>query len=70
MRPDTVPRSIVDAFEVATPHASGGAATWGVTLPADTERALVRLVDEHRSGTLIIDATGRVRFEQAGGEAP
>ncbi len=66
MRPDTVPRSIVDAFQSASPDVSTDTATWGVTLPADTQRQLERLVDEHGSGTLIIEATGRVRLEPAG----
>ena len=65
MRPETVPRAIVDALGSATPDARADAVSWGVTLPADTQRQLQLLVDEHQSGTLVIDATGRVSLEQA-----
>lgn len=66
MLPDTVPGAIAHALERSAPTARDGSVTWGVTLPADTQGQLERLVNQHRSGALIIETNGRVRFQQAG----
>ncbi len=66
MMPDTVPSAIARALERSAPAAGDGSVTWGVTLPADTQGQLERLVNQHRNGALIIETSGRVRFQQAG----
>jgi type IV secretory pathway VirB10-like protein len=66
MTPDTVPSAIAHALEDSAPTARDDSVTWGVTLPADTQLQLERLIEQHRSGALIIDTSGRVRFQQAG----
>jgi hypothetical protein len=66
MTPDTVPSAIARALEDSAPTARDDSVTWGVTLPADTQLQLERLIEQHRSGALIIDTSGRVRFQQAG----
>ncbi len=66
MMPDTVPSAIARALERSAPAARDGGVTGGVTLPADTQGQLERLVNQHRNGALIIETNGRVRFQQAG----
>ncbi len=65
MTSDTVPSAIALALSSAAPGMSAHTVTWGVTLPADTARQLEHLVNKHTSGTLVIFANGRVRFERA-----
>ena len=68
MTPDTVPNAVVRALNTAV--ATGGRAandvSWGVTLPTGISRQLEPLTDKHASGTLVIHANGRVRFQSAG----
>ncbi len=66
MTPETVPSDIVRSFNLNVPGMHASSITWGVTLPADTTRQLKRLVNKHSSGTLVIDANGRVRFQSTG----
>lgn len=66
MTPDTVPSAIALSLHQAVPRLTANTITWGVTLPADTTHQLEQLVNKHTSGTLVIHANGRVRFESAG----
>ncbi len=66
MMPDTVPSAVARALERSAPTAQIGTVTWGVTLPADTQLQLEQLVKRHRSGALIIETSGSVRFQQTG----
>ncbi len=66
MMPNTVPSAIARALERSAQTAQADRVTWGVTLPAETQVQLERLIEKHRNGALIIEASGRVRFRQAG----
>ena len=66
MTSETVPKAILHSLNSTLPGMHASAITWGVTLPRDTTRQLEHLVNKHRSGTLVIHANGRVRFESAG----
>ncbi len=66
MMPNTVPSAISRALERSAQTAKADNMTWGVTLPAETQGQLERLIEKHRNGALIIEASGRVRFRQAG----
>jgi hypothetical protein len=57
----TVPAVLQEAL--AARASLSDEAVWGVTLPADTRRALARLIRSHDGGELVIDERGRVRLE-------
>jgi hypothetical protein len=57
----TVPAVLQEALAARAPLSDE--AVWGVTLPADTRRALAGLIRSHDGGALVIDERGRVRLE-------
>lgn len=61
MEADTVPASVIEAL-----NRTGIAATdvsWGVTLPGKLKSQLDNLMQEHRSGSLVIAASGEILWE-------
>ena len=60
MAPSTIPAALPGLLERA--GAGPGAATWGVTLSAATERAIVARTEGATGGTLVIGADGRVEL--------
>ena len=61
METTTVPTDVIDAL-VRTGTATDGI-SWGVTLPGRMKSQLDSLMQEHRGGSLIIDATGNIHWE-------
>ena len=60
METTTVPAAVIDAL-VRTGAATEGI-SWGVTLPGRMKSQLDSLMQEHRGGSLIIEATGNIRW--------
>jgi hypothetical protein len=61
METSTVPTMVIDALSrTGTPV---GAVSWGVTLPGGLKTQLDTLMHEHRGGSLIIAASGDIRWE-------
>ena len=60
MQAETVPVRLRNLAEGIQP---GVDASWGVSLPAATERQLQALMATHRGGGLVIDGEGAVRIE-------
>jgi hypothetical protein len=61
METTTVPAAVIDAL-VRTGTATDGI-SWGVTLPGRMKSQLDSLMQEHRGGSLIIDASGNILWE-------
>jgi len=61
METSTVPTTVIDALSrTGTPIS---AVSWGVTLPGRLKTQLDTLMQEHRGGSLIIAASGDIRWE-------
>lgn len=65
MTAETVPLRIVAALHRDAKDADGVEVTWGVTLPASMQRQLRALLHTHKTGSLAIQANGRIRVEVA-----
>lgn len=63
METATVPGAVIEAL--TRTGANANAVSWGVTLPAKLKTRLDALMHEHRGGSLIIDASGEIRWEAA-----
>jgi hypothetical protein len=61
MEKDTVPAAVIEALNRTGTTAD--AVSWGVTLPGKLKTQLDNLMLEHRGGTLIIAASGEIRWE-------
>lgn len=61
METETVPAAVIDAL--ARSGTATGSVSWGVTLPSRLKAKLDELMLEHSGGTLIIVATGDIRWE-------
>lgn len=59
----TVPAGVVRAL-LRTAELDATTVKWGVTLPADTQRALNDFLDSANGGALVIGADGKLRLEQ------
>lgn len=60
METTTVPAAVIDAL-VRTGTTTDGI-SWGVTLPGRMKSQLDSLMQEHRGGSLVIEATGNIRW--------
>ncbi len=61
METNTVPNTVIEALSRSGTRADG--ASWGVTLPGKLKTQLDNLMQEHRGGSLIIAASGDIRWE-------
>lgn len=61
METSTVPNTVIEALSRSGARADG--ASWGVTLPGRLKTQLDTLMQEHRGGSLIIAASGDIRWE-------
>ena len=61
METSTVPPAVIDALARTGTALSG--VSWGVTLPGKMKTQLDALMQEHRGGSLIIDAGGKIHWE-------
>jgi hypothetical protein len=61
METSTVPSAVIDALSRTGTDASE--VSWGVTLPGRMTTQLDALMQEHRGGSLIIDAGGEINWE-------
>lgn len=61
METSTVPGTVIEAL--ARTGTEAGAVSWGVTLPGKLKTQLDDLMHEHRGGSLIIGASGEIRWE-------
>ena len=61
MEKDTVPAAVIEALNRTGTTAN--TVSWGVTLPGKLKTQLDNLMLEHRGGTLIIAASGEIRWE-------
>jgi len=61
METSTVPAAVINAL--ARTGTTASAVSWGVTLPGKMTAQLDALMQEHRGGSLIINAGGQIHWE-------
>ena len=61
MKTSTVPTAVIDAL--TRTGSTAGEVSWGVTLPGKMTLQLDQLMQAHRGGSLIIDASGEIHWE-------